>query len=125
MLYQQDCEFYRYQDSLRWSRFRTITAIEGSWLYFVYSDLFSKAIVVEKNLILLAGALLILAICLLSCKDMDDAQRHLDRLKTFEIGNPLPGSGRIYKILKGNYVMIGATIFINVFNLLVLTDHWL
>jgi MFS-type transporter involved in bile tolerance (Atg22 family) len=35
-VYKQDWDNVRYQDNLRWSRFKTIAAIEGAYLFAVY-----------------------------------------------------------------------------------------
>lgn len=85
VIYVQDGEFYRYQDRLRWSRFQTIIVIEGAWLATVFGGLSLPSLGAVGHLaVLLFGSLLVAFLCLLSLKDEVDANRHMDRLITFE-----------------------------------------
>lgn len=82
-IYNQDSEFYRHQDRLRWSRFQTIITIEGAWLL----ALFSGKLSLDQTAILcfgFLGFLIISVLCLLSLKDEIDANEHLNRLGEIE-----------------------------------------
>ena len=84
-IYNQDGEFYRYQDQLRWGRFQTIIVLEGAWLAALFGDLISSTIGPTGELaIVIFGFLLVFILCVLSLKDEVDANRHMDRLSTFE-----------------------------------------
>jgi len=37
-IYDQDCQFYRYQDALMWGRFQTAATIEGAMLFGLYQS---------------------------------------------------------------------------------------
>ena len=82
-LYQQDGEFYRHQDRLRWSRFQTIITIEGAWLLALFTDTLN----LDQTAIFsfgFLGFLIISGLCLLSLKDEIDANKHLNRLGEIE-----------------------------------------
>jgi hypothetical protein len=85
VIYAQDCEFYRYQDRLRWSRFQTIIVIEGAWLAVVFGTLDLPLLGSLGQLaITIFGFMIITFLCLLSLKDEIDSNRHMDRLSHFE-----------------------------------------
>lgn len=111
-IYQQDCEFYRYQDHLMWGRFQTAATVEGGLLYALYG--LGKPIPQPDRFVLqLAGDGLVLLICILSLKDASDAGRHLSRLRKFE-GNTLPSGS--FPGGMGVKMMLVAIILINVAN---------
>lgn len=97
-IYAQDCEFYRYQDRLRWSRFQTIILIEGAWFAVLFHKVSLPELGPKGHLgVILFGFLIVTFLCLLSLKDEVDANRHMDRLSHFERrfwGRPLQDFGR-------------------------------
>jgi MFS superfamily sulfate permease-like transporter len=83
-IYDQDCQFYRYQDGLMWSRFQTAALIEGAMLYGLYQVHQFSLPRPEKLIIVLVGTVFVLIICTLALKDQSDASGHFDRFKKFE-----------------------------------------
>jgi hypothetical protein len=118
LIYQQDCEFYRYQDRLRYSRFQTLATVEGATLLAFLTLNLSETI---KWLIMLFGFVLVLLLCLLSKKDEHDAGAHLDRMIQFERKDGVtltwnPPKGVLG--MKGRHMNTAILILLNVFNLL-------
>jgi len=68
-VYAQDCEFYRYMDKLKWSRFKTISVIEGAILYALYKEKLSPT--TDIKVIILTGIIFIMLLSLLSMRDAD------------------------------------------------------
>lgn len=120
-IYDQDCEFYRYQDGLMWSRFQTAAVVEGALLYAVYGDQLTLS-VCERILLSLAGALLVFVLCMLSLKDNSDADRHIRRIRDFEtrakLRLPLPVPG--FWVSKGSQLMTAGIVVVNAVNLILL-----
>lgn len=97
-IYKQDCQFYRHQDRLMWSRFRTAAIIEAVLLFSRFSTLVENAL--QRHVPLLGGpilllnmvvaaALLVLVLFSVSLKDLEDSRRHLKRIREFELSTPL------------------------------------
>jgi hypothetical protein len=82
-IYDQDCQFYRYQDDKMWSRFQTAALVEGGMLYALYQHQFLLPRP-ERIVLAFCGSLIVFIICLLALKDQKDGSAHLDRLKGFE-----------------------------------------
>jgi len=76
MVYQQACENMRFQDDLRWSRFKTISVIEGAFLLALYQFQLRP---IESLVIALLGSLLALIVSLLEMKDGEDARCYYRR----------------------------------------------
>jgi hypothetical protein len=128
VLYEQDCEFYRYQDSLRWSRYQTAALVEGALLYGLYN--LPHATLWELRLLMIAGFLLVLIVSLLSLKDTKDANSHLNRIKSYEkeLGDAYQFKNFIAKdfdnLPQGKYLMLAAVTLINLFNLALIFMKW-
>ena len=128
-IYKQDCEFYRHQDRLGWSRFRTAIAIEGGLLLARLSTMMTNpfqhyAPLLDGPLLMLtlttAAAVMTLVFFSLSLKDRVDARRHLKRIKEFEKGNPLTEETRF--IVSGTNLMLTVIIAVSVVNVLVIVS---
>src|SRR5216110_1243338 len=87
--YDQECQSMRYQDGLRWSRFQTVTVIEGAYLAAIYTADFGSEHFRSLALALFAS-LVIFFICLLAIKDGNDAEMHLDRVRKLEEDMKVP-----------------------------------
>jgi hypothetical protein len=85
-IYDQDCQFYRYQDGLMWGRFKIAATVEGAVLYGLYQV--QGLLLLEKRVFAIFGAVLVLLICLVSLKDQNDSLGHLARIKIFEREHP-------------------------------------
>lgn len=137
-IYEQDAEFYRYQDRLRWSRFQTMLTIEGAWLYTLSRVQLSSF---ETLGLAAFGFLLIGILCFLSLKDEIDANRHMDRLADLEKrwGQPFDSSPRlpshdsigdaiIYPIRgslpAGSTLTVLLVVLVTIFNLAVVVRFW-
>lgn len=95
-VYDQDGQFYRYRDALKWSRFNTASAIEFAMLWAVYQveDLPPGE---KLGLVVLVTALLAVIFAIIVV-DEKDCNAHLTRIKGYEIGyaaNKYPAPGRL------------------------------
>jgi hypothetical protein len=117
-IYEQDCEFYRYQDSNKWSIFKTISTIEGGILFIFFSE---KTLFLNKIVILIAGMLLVSILSLLPLRDADRKKRYLARIKNYE-KDTFPKGNKFFKWLSGNYLIITAFI-INIVNCWLIYSH--
>ena len=78
-IYEQDAEFCRYQDNLRWSRFQTAALVEAAIAYAIWGT--DKGIgSITCVLLSLGGAVLILLLWALSQIDESDYASHLARI---------------------------------------------
>jgi hypothetical protein len=116
-IYDQDCQFYRYQDGLMWSRFKTAATVEGAMLYGMYQV--SGLLWLERSGLAVFGATLVLLTCLAGLKDRNDGLGHLARMKTFERDHPFKSHKSIPA--KFGVILVGlAMIVLNALNLGVL-----
>jgi len=120
-IYAQDCEFHRYQDGLRWSRYQTAALIEAGLLYCLFRLRASPRL---KMLLLGAGSALVLTVTLLSVKDEADAMRHLKRIRAFEEGiAPFPPR-ELPEWFSGKHLMVFSIIVLNGSNLVLMYWGW-
>jgi hypothetical protein len=120
-IYEQDCEFYRYQDGLKWNRFQTAATVEGAALFGLHQFGLSTW---EQRGLMIFGFLLVLVICLLALKDETDANSHEDRMKKFEkLGEPFVPR-KWPRFLSGTVLMWVGIIVINAFNVVILLYKW-
>ncbi len=117
IIYQQDCEFYRYQDQLKWSRFQLAAIIEGGMLYALWFPLIGGA---EAIAVAFIGSGLVMVLFLVSAKDAYDATRHLDRIKRYEEENRRPLPLRRRALISGAASIWTAAILISSANALVI-----
>lgn len=90
-IYDQDCQFLRYQDGFMWSRLQTAAAVEAGMLYGLYGhgvDLVPW----EKGAAAVLGFFFVLAICCLMWSDRSDGQDHMVRIEEFEKLSPYVSS---------------------------------
>lgn len=81
VVYQQDCESFRYQDKLLWSRFQTLSAIEGA---VVWALLYSSISGVSSIVIAFAATIVVFLFCVIAYKDYKDSKLFIDRVSEFE-----------------------------------------
>jgi hypothetical protein len=108
-IYDQNCQWFRYQDTLRWGRFQTMAAIEGGMLYGLYQ---TTVLCFEKRALVIFGSLLIMIISRIAMIDGHYATEHLRKIKEFE--------GYVLKRPKGprgGTLMLSAMILLTVVNL--------
>jgi hypothetical protein len=91
-IYDQDCQFVRYQDGLMWSRFQTVAAIEAAMLFGLYQV--QSLGLWEKRALSFGGLILVALACLLTFTDRIDTQSHLARVRDFEKGASRPFTRR-------------------------------
>jgi len=121
-IYAQDCEFYRHNDKLKWSRFQTLAAIEGAVLLALHQGTLASQ---EKRAFLVFGFLLVLIVCLLALKDENDENGHERRLKKFEQECEVPFERVTFPpIPSGSVLMWIGIVVINVFNVFILIAKW-
>ncbi len=83
-IYQQDCESFRYQAILFWSRFQTLIVIAFAAL----GVLLTKIIIGVPGIILAFGNFILVGlISLLSLKDRDDSKNFINRVSEYEKEN--------------------------------------
>ena len=123
IVYQQACENMRYQDELRWSRFRTISIIEGAILLALYQFELKP---IESFIIVLFGSLLVLMVSLLAIKDGWDAVAYY--LRSVELEKTMGVSPINFKWLlgeiRGKHIFFIALALINLLDVLVLIKYW-
>ena len=128
-IYKQDCEFYRHQDRLMWSRLRTAAIIEAVLLFSRFSTLVENAL--QRHVPLLGGpllllnmvvaaALLVLVLFSVSLKDLEDSRRHLRRIREFELNNPLSDHPPLTPA-RSTLIFTGI-IIVNIVNILVINS---
>lgn len=81
-VYEQDGQFYRYRDGLKWSRLWNIWVIEGGVLYVAFQA--QKIEYWEKIVAIFFSYILIGLMYWLAKIDEVDANDHLARIKIFE-----------------------------------------
>lgn len=120
-VYQQDAEFCRYQDQLRWSRFRTASLIEAGLVYatWVEPGLFKGLAAI---LLTSGGFLLVVLLSILSQLDESDYASHLKRLMGFETGRPFVRvpARFVPPKLKGSWLMPIAWLILHGLNVLMI-----
>ena len=131
-VYKQDCEFYRHQDGLMWSRFRTAVIVEAVLLFSRFSTYAENALqrhvpVLGGPLLLLnmvvAAALLVLVLFSISLKDLEDSRRHLKRIREFEHNNALTDHAPFTPAR--STLLFAGIIVVNIVNILVINSMWL
>jgi hypothetical protein len=85
-MYQQDGEFCRYQDKLRYSRFQTAVVIEGALVYMTWGSYQLGR--VTGVLLALGGLALVVLLSWASQKDEADYKGHLKRIQRQERACP-------------------------------------
>jgi hypothetical protein len=108
-IYDQNCQWYRYQDALAWGRFQTIAAVEGGMLYGLYQTRIPS---LERHGLVVLGLLLIAIISRIALIDGHYASEHLKKIKEFE-GYSLKRP----KGPRGGILMLSALSLINILNL--------
>ena len=120
-IYSQDCEFYRYQDQLRWSRFKTASIVEG----FVFTGIYKLSLPLpDLKIFMIIGFFLVLILLLLSWKDMLDAKFHMYRIRKYEEKHLNSTPKKSCRIFKGEHLMISAIFVINILNIYILVIKW-
>lgn len=128
-IYKQDCEFYRHQDKLMWSRIRTAAIIEAALLYSRFSTLIENTLQRHVPLlgspilllnIVVAAALLVLILFSISLKDLEDSRRHLKRIREFELNTPLSDHAPLTPTRAS--LMFTGIIIVNIVNILVINS---
>lgn len=119
IVYQQACENMRYQDDLRWSRFKTISIIEGAFLLALYQFNLRP---IESLVIAVFGSLLVLIVSLLEIKDGYDAKHYHTRSVELEKVMGISALSFTWPLgeLRGKHLVIGALVLINLFNVLII-----
>lgn len=121
IVYQQDAEFCRYQDKLRWSRFQTAALIEAGLTYvsWVEPQKFGR---VSSVMLTFGGFLLIIILSFLSQKDESDYSSHLNRIKVFEKDFPFTrvSPKLIPSWIKGSILMPTAWVILYIYNIFII-----
>ncbi len=81
VIYEQDCETFRYQDKLFWSRFQTLSVLEGAAIWVVF---FSNLAGCPLLILALAAFMVVTLICIIALKDHNDASNFLIRMEKYE-----------------------------------------
>ncbi len=122
-IYQQDAEFTRYQDALRWSRFNTAALLQAGLVYVLWAV---RPQWIISVLVATGGLFLTVLLGLVAIKDEYDCQYHLDRIRKQEDKCPSCPFIRdpLFKVFKkevnGKCIMRMAWIIICLFDVLLL-----
>lgn len=108
-IYDQNCQWYRFQATLMWGRFQTMAAVEGGMLYGLYQ---TKIPSLEKKGLVIFGFLLVAIVSRIAMIDGHYASEHLNRIKEFD-GLSLNRA----KGPRGTTLMLWALILLNILNL--------
>ena len=81
VIYEQDCESFRYQDKLFWSRFQTLSVLEGAAIWAVF---FSNLSGCPLPVLAIAAFAVVTLICIIALKDYNDAGNFLARMDKYE-----------------------------------------
>lgn len=125
MGHQQAWENCRYQDNLRWSRFQTVSVIEGAFLYAVYSGGLDA---LKSLIITVGGFLLVLIVSFLAIIDGRDAGYYFKYAKNLETAmelNSYKPPDVKDKLFRGKTLIWIAIVIINLLNVLALIDRLL
>ena len=123
LIYEQQWKLFRHQDTLRWSRIKTIALIE---LVIGYSTAAVKDSPVVppwmQAPLVIAVCFLVLFVSLLAVKDDLDSSYHVNIAAHMgaQMGIPLREHSCIEKVLRGRVLMGLAIITVNAFNFWVL-----
>ena len=120
IMYEQDKESYRHQNSLKWSRFKMIYTVEAAILYVVFKLQIETW---PRRSFMIFGSLLVALLCLVTLRDRLDARMFLKRILEFE-GEPrleVPSWGNR---LSGHRLIWASFVFLWVFNILVIVFTW-
>lgn len=120
-IYDQDCQFYRYQDKLRWNRFQTVAAIEAAMLVAAQSADIGAW---EKVAFFAFASVLVVMVTCIARRDESRADIHKQRLRAYEEqsnssakqSNPFKDDAK----LTGAKLMRWASCLIILFNIAVL-----
>jgi hypothetical protein len=112
-IYTQDCEFYRYLESLKWSRFKTISVIEGAILFALFIK--QITITLDIKILIIAGTLLTLLLSIFAFRDINRQGRFLERIKNYE-NETFRRTNQFLKKITDNFVLAAAVI-INLVNI--------
>ncbi len=120
-IYEQDCEFYRHHDDLKWSRFQTITLLEGAVLLALYQ---LQLQLLERRIWMVFGFILVGILCLLALKDENDENGHENRMKEYEADTAPFKRVAKPRIPTGTTLMRAAVILLTLFNFGIVILKW-
>jgi len=115
-IYNQDCEFYRYQDKLRWNRFQTVAAIEAGILAAVLHAVPLELERWETLVFVVFAGVLVFTATWLAWRDQEIGDRHLNRLREYEGIRAFPNTRQWWT---GTRLMGFSIILVNAFNVVV------
>lgn len=84
VIYKQDCESFRYEDRLYWSRFQTLTVIEGAAIGVIFTNYIKGGAAIA---IAFGTFFLVALIMLLALKGRGDSKNFLKRMDEYEAAN--------------------------------------
>jgi hypothetical protein len=135
IIYNQDCEFYRHQNELKWQRFNTAAVLEAGILYGLF--VFDKDNIKIENhsfimvlALIFVGIILVFLLSFIVIRDLYSAERFLGRIKEYE-ENVGPGLKELHKniflkiIPKGNHALGCILILLNILNVGLLISYFL
>lgn len=81
LIYQQDCESFRYEDRLFWSRFQTMSAIEAASVGVILTETVKGW---PAFAVALVTFLLVCVVTLLALNGREDSQQFIARISEYE-----------------------------------------
>ena len=118
IVYEQDSEFVRHHDGIKWSRFQLVAVIEGAALYASFQ---ARGLTRSESVALMAAATVVIGfIFVLAIVDSRATGSHLARMRAYEKANGVEFSRPNLRPLFGFRTTRVAMITIMLFNLLVM-----
>ena len=85
IIYEQDSEFVRHHDGIKWNRFQLVSVIEGAALYASFQ---ARGLTKFESVALMAAATVVIGfIFVLAIVDSRATGAHLKRMRTYEKAN--------------------------------------
>lgn len=118
MGHQQAWENCRFQDNLRWSRFQTVSVIEGAFLYAAYNGSLGS---LKSLIIAFVGFFLVLIVSILAIIDGRDAFYYFEYAKKLETEMKLSSykppdvEGKLFRGKTLIWIAIGIITLLNIF----------
>jgi hypothetical protein len=112
-IYQQDMESVRYRHGAKWSRFQTVSALEGAALYVSFRGGMSRT---ESVLLMVLVTLLLAVVVALVVTDERSMSAYCKRVREFEDATGAsPLNGIYYPVVWFNptYTLIAAVLVFN------------
>jgi hypothetical protein len=122
ILYEQDAEFCRYQDNLKWSRFQTAAVLQAALAYVAWT---LRPGHFTTILVSAGGLIFLVLLWFVSSLDHSDYISHLNRIKAQEKKCPDFPFERPLRRMAGRGLMHTAWLLLCLFDILLLMQSFM